>query len=111
LTNWYTDKIRYLLSAIAHPSRVAILEFLSERDFGTNKSLRHHLKSLQPHTGGDSPAVVTHHVSLLEKNGLVKHAEEDSRVIVITAEGRRMTRILRQMVTNFEPRESWDRSL
>ncbi len=111
MTNWYTDKIRGLLSTITHPSRMAILEFLSDRDFGTNKSLRQHLRSLQPQRGGDSPAVVTHHVSLLEKNGLVKHSEEDARVIVATAMGRRITRILRQMVTNSDLEESWDRSL
>ncbi len=111
MTNWYSDKVRDLLSAIAHPSRVAILEFLSDRDFGTNKSLRQHLKSLQPQAGGDSPAVVTHHVALLEKNGLVKHSEEDARVIVATAFGRRMTRMLRQMVTNSDLNEPWDRSL
>lgn len=111
MTNWYTDRIRGLLSAVTHPSRVAILEFLSDRDFGTNKSLRQHLKSVQPRAGGDSPAVVTHHVSLLEKNGLVKHSEEDARVIVATAKGRRMTRILRQIVTNSDNDESSDRSL
>ncbi len=111
LTNWYTDKIRDLLAAISHPSRVAIMEFLSDRDFGTNKSLRHHLKSLQPQGGGDSPAVVTHHVSLLEKNGLVKHSEDDARVIVATAKGRRITRMLRQVVSNSDLEESWDRSL
>ncbi len=111
LTNWYTHRIRDLLSAITHPSRVAILEFLSDRDFGTNKSLRQHLKSLKPKEGGDSPAVVTHHVSLLEKTGLIKHSEEDARVIVATAMGRRITRMLRQMVTNSDFEESWDRSL
>lgn len=111
MTNWHTDRIRNLLSAITHPSRVAILEFLSDRDFGTNKSLRQHLKSFQPQAGGDSPAVVTHHVSLLEKNGLVKHSEEDARVIVATASGRRITRMLRQIVTNSDLDESWDRSL
>jgi DNA-binding transcriptional ArsR family regulator len=111
MTNWYTDRIRDLLSAVTHPSRVAILEFLSDRDFGTNKSLRQHLKSVQPRAGGDSPAVVTHHVSLLEKNGLVKHSEEDARVIVATALGRRITRVLRQMVSNSDLDESWDRSL
>ena len=111
MTNWHTDRIRNLLSAITHPSRVAILEFLADRDFGTNKSLRQHLKSIQPQTGGDSPAVVTHHVSLLEKNGLVKHSEEDARVIVATAMGRRITRMLRQMVSDSDLDESWDRSL
>ncbi|MDO8123534.1 MAG: winged helix-turn-helix domain-containing protein [Candidatus Hermodarchaeota archaeon] len=111
MTNWHTDRIRNLLSAITHPSRVAILEFLSDRDFGTNKSLRQHLKSIQPQTGGNSPAVVTHHVSLLEKNGLVKHSEEDARVIVATVMGRRITRMLRQMVSDSDLDESWDRSL
>ena len=111
MTNWHTERIRNLLSVITHPSRVAILEFLSDRDFGTNKSLRQHLKSIQPQTGGNSPAVVTHHVSLLEKNGLVKHSEEDARVIVATVMGRRITRILRQMVSDSDLDESWDRSL
>ncbi len=90
---------------------MAILEFLSDRDFGTNKSLRQHLKTLQPKAGGDSPAVVTHHVNLLEKSGLVRHSEDDARVIVATAMGRRMTRLLRQMITNSDLEESWDRSL
>ena len=66
---------------------------------------------MQTKKGGDSTAVVTHHVSLLEKNGLVKHSEEDARVIVATPMGRRMTRILRQIVTNSDNDESSDRSL
>ncbi|MFW9984096.1 MAG: hypothetical protein ACFFCB_05125 [Candidatus Odinarchaeota archaeon] len=111
MTNWYSDNVRSLLSAITHPSRVAILEFLSDRDFGTNKSLRQYLKTAQPNSGGDSTAVVTHHVSLLEKTGLVKHSEEDARVIVATAKGRRMTRILRQIVNDSDLDESSDRSL
>ncbi len=111
MTDWYSDRIRGLLSAITHPSRVAILEFLFDRDFGTNKSLRQYLKALRPQTGGDSPAVVTHHVSLLEKTKLVRHSDEDARIIVATAFGRRMIRLLRQMVTNSDLDESWDRSL
>lgn len=111
MTNWYTQKTRDLLSAITHPSRVAILEFLSDRDFGTNKSLRQHLKTLQSKAGGDSPAVVTHHVTLLEKSGLVKHSVDDARVIVATAMGRRISRLLRQMIANSDLEESWDRSL
>ncbi|MFX1509429.1 MAG: hypothetical protein ACFFBR_03890 [Promethearchaeota archaeon] len=111
MTNWYSERVRGLLSAITHPSRVAILEFLSDRDFGTNKALRQYLKSLQPQAGGDSPAVITHHVSLLEKNELVKHSEDDARVITATVLGRRISRMLKQLVTNSNFDESWDRSL
>ena len=111
MTNWYSKRIKGILSAIAHPSRVAILEFLIERDFGTNKALRQYLRKLQSNGGGDSPAVITHHVKLLRKADLVAHSTEDQRILIITAVGRRFFRMLRQVVSESEVGEPWDRSL
>lgn len=111
MTDWDSEKAKSLLSAIAHPSRAAILEFLANHDFGTNKALRRHLSASRSKSGGDSAAVVTHHISLLEKTGLVTHSKDDRRIILITAAGRRIVRLLRQLVSEIETDEVWDRSL
>ncbi len=111
MTEWYTTRIRKLLSAISHPSRAAILTLLARRDFGTNKSLRSHLRAIQEKSGGDSPSVVTHHVTLLEEAGLLAHSTDDPRIVTITALGRRVARAVRQIVSDTDRRETWGRSL
>lgn len=94
-----------------HPSRAAILEFLTLKDFGTNKSLRQHLGKSIPKSGGNSPSVITHHVGLLEEADLVRHSDDDPRIIIVTSNGRRVVRALRQMVSESAAIEVWERSL
>ena len=111
MSNWFAKKPLQILSSISHPSRVSILELLTRIEFATNKSIRRALRMFQPKSSGNSPSVITHHVGLLEKAGLIRHTIEDPRIIIITPAGRRVARALRQIITESESMEPWDRSL